>query len=213
MKIRTIQDAVCQYYGLTIEELLGNQRCRRIAWPRQMAMWLCLRVTYASTVQVGDAFNRDHTTVMHAREAVKRRLDRGHVDTVRAERNVMRLFKGAPKEPKLIGPLPSRKRAPKATKEMLGIGVEQESPKKQEPRKKIPKATQAMLGFRLVTPSREYRKSPRVMQSFTKRPCITCGSEFKSEGAHNRMCPPCREGNSEAISPSMGCRHVSAVHY
>lgn len=25
-----------------------------------------------------------------------------------------------------------------------------------------------------------------------RRPCITCGQPFQSEGAHNRMCPICR---------------------
>ncbi len=27
-----------------------------------------------------------------------------------------------------------------------------------------------------------------------KRPCLTCGAEFMSEGAHNRMCDRCRAG-------------------
>ena len=27
----------------------------------------------------------------------------------------------------------------------------------------------------------------------TERPCITCRAPFMSEGAHNRMCPSCRE--------------------
>lgn len=29
-----------------------------------------------------------------------------------------------------------------------------------------------------------------------KRPCLTCGTEFMSEGAHNRMCDPCRAGDT-----------------
>lgn len=27
-----------------------------------------------------------------------------------------------------------------------------------------------------------------------ERPCITCRDLFESEGAHNRMCDPCRKG-------------------
>ncbi|AUC54272.1 hypothetical protein CDO87_14280 [Sagittula sp. P11] len=31
-----------------------------------------------------------------------------------------------------------------------------------------------------------------------QRPCITCGTLFWSEGAHNRMCDPCRTRSQEA---------------
>ncbi len=26
-----------------------------------------------------------------------------------------------------------------------------------------------------------------------RRPCLTCGSQFDSDGPHNRMCPACRQ--------------------
>lgn len=31
----------------------------------------------------------------------------------------------------------------------------------------------------------------------TERDCIRCGDEFMSEGAHHRMCAPCRAGASD----------------
>jgi tRNA(Ile2) C34 agmatinyltransferase TiaS len=34
--------------------------------------------------------------------------------------------------------------------------------------------------------------------SLERRPCITCGTEFASEGAHNRMCNTCRQRRAEA---------------
>lgn len=32
------------------------------------------------------------------------------------------------------------------------------------------------------------------------RPCLRCRAEFESEGAHNRMCPRCRETASEIFT-------------
>jgi recombinational DNA repair protein RecR len=33
------------------------------------------------------------------------------------------------------------------------------------------------------------------------RPCITCGRAFKSDGAHNRMCNPCRQTHRDTARP------------
>lgn len=45
--------------------------------------------------------------------------------------------------------------------------------------------------------SRDYHKTPRSERMasvrFKERKCMTCGSPFPSEGAHNRMCDPCRK--------------------
>ena len=62
-----IQAAACQHFGLTTDELLSTARTARIAWPRQVAMYLARELTGESLPSIGRHFGgRDHTTVLHA---------------------------------------------------------------------------------------------------------------------------------------------------
>jgi chromosomal replication initiator protein len=62
-----IQDAACQHFGLSREELLSSSRTARVAWPRQVAMYLARELTGESLPTIGRSFGgRDHTTVLHA---------------------------------------------------------------------------------------------------------------------------------------------------
>ncbi len=65
-----IQKAVADYYSLSVSDIRGLRRSREIANPRQIAMFLCRELTEMSLTQIGDSFNRDHSTVMHACEKV-----------------------------------------------------------------------------------------------------------------------------------------------
>ncbi len=57
---------VANYYGLTIDDLIGSRRTRNIAMARQVAMYLARDLTDMSLPQIGQALgDRDHTTVMH----------------------------------------------------------------------------------------------------------------------------------------------------
>jgi chromosomal replication initiator protein len=65
--IAEIQTAACNHFGLSTEELLSSDRTRRIAWPRQVAMYLSRELTEESLPAIGRHFGgRDHTTVLHA---------------------------------------------------------------------------------------------------------------------------------------------------
>jgi chromosomal replication initiator protein len=62
-----IQSAACQHFGLSPEELLSSARTARVAWPRQVAMYLARELTDESLPAIGRHFGRrDHTTVIHA---------------------------------------------------------------------------------------------------------------------------------------------------
>jgi chromosomal replication initiator protein len=62
-----IQAAACQHFNLSPEELLSPSRAARVAWPRQVAMYLARELTAESLPAIGRHFGgRDHTTVMHA---------------------------------------------------------------------------------------------------------------------------------------------------
>ena len=67
LSLENIQNAVADYYRIRRADLLAETRERRIVMPRQMAMYLCTEVTEKSLMEIGNAFRRDHTTVMHAR--------------------------------------------------------------------------------------------------------------------------------------------------
>ncbi len=65
--IAEIQAAACKHFGLSSEELLSSARTARIAWPRQVAMYLARELTSESLPSIGRHFGgRDHTTVLYA---------------------------------------------------------------------------------------------------------------------------------------------------
>lgn len=62
-----IQDTVAKYFKIDIKDLRGSKKANEIAFPRQIAMYLCRNVAQMSLLQIGKDFGkRDHTTVMHA---------------------------------------------------------------------------------------------------------------------------------------------------
>ncbi len=67
LSIEYIQEVVAKYFNITVEELKGSRRSADIAFPRQLAMYLCRDIAQISTPKIGQAFGkRDHSTVMHA---------------------------------------------------------------------------------------------------------------------------------------------------
>jgi chromosomal replication initiator protein len=73
--LEAIQELTAQAFGLTREELVSTKRATRLAWPRQIAMYLTRRLTDLSLPAIGRAFGgRNHTTVMHACRRTERRL-------------------------------------------------------------------------------------------------------------------------------------------
>ena len=69
--IEKITNHVCKFYGLQSDDLISKKRPKNIALPRQIAMYLCRRLTDASLPKIGFSFGgRDHTTVIHAYEKI-----------------------------------------------------------------------------------------------------------------------------------------------
>jgi chromosomal replication initiator protein len=69
-----VQAVVGERFGVTRDELLSATRTGRIAWPRQVAMFLAREETGASLPAIGAAFGgRNHTTVLHALRRVAQR--------------------------------------------------------------------------------------------------------------------------------------------
>jgi len=73
--IESIQKEVCKYYGIELSEMLSKKRNKHLVVPRQVAMFLCRKLTDASLPLIGDQFGgRDHTTVMHSVDKVNREI-------------------------------------------------------------------------------------------------------------------------------------------
>ncbi|MGD2060021.1 MAG: chromosomal replication initiator protein DnaA [Acidimicrobiia bacterium] len=80
----TIIRTTAQAYGFSVEDVLSSSRKQPLVLCRQISMYLCRELTDLSLPKIGEHFNRDHTTVLHSVEKVKRilRSDRAVFDRV-----------------------------------------------------------------------------------------------------------------------------------
>lgn len=64
---------VAEHYNIKEEELFNKKRTQNIAFPRQIAMYLCRELADLSYPRIGELFGgRDHTTVIHAYEKISK---------------------------------------------------------------------------------------------------------------------------------------------
>jgi len=76
VSVEKIQETVARHYHMDVHDMKSKRRTDAIAFPRQIAMYLTRTLTDQSTTQIGDAFGgKDHTTVMHACQKIKQRLE------------------------------------------------------------------------------------------------------------------------------------------
>lgn len=65
--IELIQKVVAEQYGVRVADLKSKNNSRSVAFPRQVAMYLCKRLTKASFPEIGRVFGgKHHTTVLHS---------------------------------------------------------------------------------------------------------------------------------------------------
>jgi len=68
----TIIKRTAERFGTTVESMKGKRRTSSAVRPRQVAMYLCRRLTSMPLTEIGKAFGgRDHTTVLYACEKVE----------------------------------------------------------------------------------------------------------------------------------------------
>lgn len=75
--IELVQRVVAEHYDLKVEDLKTKKRTRKVAFPRQIAMYLCRElVNGASLPKIGEAFGgRDHTTILHGCEKISAEIE------------------------------------------------------------------------------------------------------------------------------------------
>lgn len=74
--VERVVDVVSRYYNVGLPEMRGKGRTQAVAYPRQIAMYLCRSETDASFPQIGAYLgDRDHTTVMHGFDKIQARIE------------------------------------------------------------------------------------------------------------------------------------------
>ncbi len=72
-----ILNTIAQQFGVSMEELLSHNRSQRIAFPRQVAMYMLREESELSLPKIGEILGgRDHTTVMYGHDKITDLLDR-----------------------------------------------------------------------------------------------------------------------------------------
>lgn len=85
----SIKNTVCRKFNIKPADIESSKRTRNLAYPRQIAMYLCRDLTNTSLPKIGEAFGgRDHTTVLHAYEKISAEIktNEATADTVKALR-------------------------------------------------------------------------------------------------------------------------------
>ena len=73
ISILLVQKAVARKYGITVDQMIGQQKGSKIVEARHIAMFLACALSQSSYAVIGRAFgNRDRTTVSYAWERVER---------------------------------------------------------------------------------------------------------------------------------------------
>jgi chromosomal replication initiator protein len=73
ISIDLIQKKTAKYFKISLNDMKSRKKSSMVALPRQVAMYLCRQLTDYSLPEIGREFGgRDHTTVLHACEKIKK---------------------------------------------------------------------------------------------------------------------------------------------
>jgi chromosomal replication initiator protein len=74
--VEAIQKAVADQYDIRLADMTSKRRPQDVAFPRQVAMYLCRTLTHQSLPSIGNAFGRTHATVIHACRSISEKMKR-----------------------------------------------------------------------------------------------------------------------------------------
>ena len=67
---------IAEHFGIKISDLKSPNKSKKLASPRQIAMYLCRKLTNASFPDIGEKFGgRDHSTVIYADKKIKKLIE------------------------------------------------------------------------------------------------------------------------------------------
>lgn len=72
---KKIVKAVCEEYGVSVDDLKSKRRFRNLLYPRHTVFYLLDKYSKSSLKEIGQIFNRDHTTVVNGRDIMQDLID------------------------------------------------------------------------------------------------------------------------------------------
>jgi chromosomal replication initiator protein len=73
--IDSVKKEVASFFGLKVSDLTSKRRTQNIVFPRQIAMYLCRKMTDFSLPVIGKSFGgRDHSTVIHSVNLIDKKI-------------------------------------------------------------------------------------------------------------------------------------------
>ena len=74
--VSNIIEATCTYFNISSNDIIGKKKSKEIVYPRQIAIYIITEMlSTVPLVSIGQAFgNRDHTTIIHARNKITEEL-------------------------------------------------------------------------------------------------------------------------------------------
>ena len=76
-KIYTVDEIktyVCDFFGISVDDLMSQKRTKEISYARQLAMYICRTLLDLSLPKVGKSFDRDHATALHAIKKIEQSI-------------------------------------------------------------------------------------------------------------------------------------------
>ena len=74
--VNRIKEKVSEAFNIKMDDFNSKKRTRTIAYPRQIAMYICRELTDLSLPKIGSEFGgRDHTTVIHAHDKISKDIE------------------------------------------------------------------------------------------------------------------------------------------
>ncbi len=67
---------ISKKYGVSREDILSTKRTKEIVEPRHLIVYIALKTTKLSKVQIGNAINRDRTTLVSSEKFIKEKMDK-----------------------------------------------------------------------------------------------------------------------------------------
>ncbi len=75
ISVEQILKSVAAIFQVRVSDLKGSTRTKEIALPRQVAMYLACKMINESLQMLGSAFNKTHSTILHACKTVEKKLN------------------------------------------------------------------------------------------------------------------------------------------
>jgi chromosomal replication initiator protein len=71
-----IRDFIAHQFKVSVQDMQSKSRKKMIAFPRQVSMYLARKYTEQGLAEIGKAFNRDHSTVLHSVRVISDAISR-----------------------------------------------------------------------------------------------------------------------------------------